>query len=301
MTQRYLGREIAGVTLGSNLKERLREQGEHVEGLKKGAEKEIYTNIRGDYSDRNDDLLASSEQDYTRSFERHNVNEVVGLEQYFADLIERLLEIKKGQEPVVAVDVGGMFGLTWSRLADHFADRIKAGEVALVVSNITRDPAKQRNDPNEYKHFSFTEEEVALLQKTSPLLHLISGTARLDRQQIQLPNHQILPLKHAADIIYEYFSLTAWSKVPDLDILKMAKLLSPYGMYFTEHNVNRIIRGERTTEEKTERLTAIELARQQLVDYGLTRRTQVEAGKMKGKQLRYDVFKGPLAPPITLD
>lgn len=204
--------------------------------------------------------------------------------------IKKLIQTKPSNEPVVALDIGGGAGLTWAMTAANFGEEVKAGKVIFAVSNLV-----------------WSKEQFANpYQKTfdSGLVHYISSTFRgLLRKSITLPNGDILPLKGVADLIHESQSLTRWSQVPELDILSLSRLISPYGTYFISHPTTPCLYDQVTNarQNQIQRENVIRQVHRLLQSkYGFRSILQVEDGEFAGSGLLYSIFRKSKAPRIEI-
>jgi hypothetical protein len=87
-------------------------------------------------TDISDDLWVQSR----RVPENLPVGELLGVELTLADMMQQQLDQwRDGDQPLIMVDIGGMVGLSWFRLANHFSESIRAGKMAFVVTNLNID------------------------------------------------------------------------------------------------------------------------------------------------------------------
>ena len=109
-------------------------------------------------------------------------------------------------------------------------------------------------------------------------------------------------LYEKVDIIHERNAATSWSRIPELHIMRIGALLAPGGMYAVHHQDTEIVYGARGGKpEFTARLAGIAAAHAALEEvYDLSRVACVEAGTLAGEPVRYVVFKGPEAGPVTV-
>lgn len=226
-------------------------------------------------------------------------DELIGMEVFLYDILRKLLQIKDG--PVVVLDVGGLIGMTWNRLAKHFKSEIENSRIAFVVSSVNYKPNKKCIN-------TLSNEENDLLARNLDLIHYLTGrTSQLRRATITLPNGTDIKLEGNTDLIYEKHSLTPWSKIPDIEILRLGKLVSPYGFYFVRrmdvvNHYGHNIPFQSIEEQRYNRDVAIKFAHEQLVSkYGLKRVYSIEDGDLASQSMRYFVFKGKKAPKIAVN
>ena len=131
-------------------------------------------------------------------------------------------------------------------------------------------------------------------------MHYINGEPQvLSRSSIVLANGERIPLKGNVDLMYERFSMTFWSEIPDFEIPRAASLLSPSGLYVSK--TETYVSGG--TWQK-ERMVAVSLGRQNAeAMFGLRQILCVEAGDLCGKPFadEHDVFRMPEAPLIEVN
>lgn len=279
-----------------NLRGRYRDQSAVYRSTKKHGEDPEYLFVRGDYGTIEDDtrniVVLGNEESQN---ERRYTKDLFGEEVFFKDTIAHLLKVKVGK-PVIVLDIGAMIGMSWRRLANFYTDQVKAGKIVFVTSNLN-------NDLKTFIKERLTRQEKAFLAKTDSLIQSIEATpAELRRKKINLPNGTLVSLEHNVDIVHESFSMTAWGRTPDIDILRVPGLLSEYGMYYVPVEDTERMQLAVDNEERIPIMLGIKLAHKQLQSiYGLRKVRRAEEGNMKGKRLNYIVFKKKNASPITVN
>lgn len=217
-----------------------------------------------------------------------------GVEVFLHDTASQLLKVKT--DPVTFLDIGGGAGATWSRLALCFGDEINDGKIAFVVSNLVF-------SPEDHLRKNGFPEGGNFLTRSKGLVHYVKGEfSQLKDKTIPLPNGTELPLEGSVDLGMERRSVTVWSKIPEVAILDIPPLLSPYGVYMV-HKSDLLELNELTSaQEERERTEAIGIAHKLLQErFGLTKVTRAESGKLKDRELDYLVFKSQQAPLIDVN
>lgn len=224
---------------------------------------------------------------------RGEEREISGLEVLLANQINAQLTIRSDGTPVNVLDIGGGLGTSWSRLALRFEDEVLAGNVNFIVSNL-------KNDPEDF--LPETIQDDTLLSRTRHLVHYINGTfAEIGDKSINKPDGTTIPLRGNIAIVHENLSVTAWSKIPEWDILEVAGLVEPSGIYVVNSSDLLDPMATSTEEENNERLQGILLAHKQIQrTLGFTKVQEIEEGLFEGREFYDVVFKGPDAPAIQL-
>lgn len=252
---------------------------------------------RGDYSAYYDDMVVDNRTwEQCRPRGPGEVEQLRNLELFFSEYLQKQMELKRA-EPVIAVDIGGMLGLSWVRLAKHFENEVKEGRIAFVVTNLTYQRHDILADPK------LTPEEQTFLVNNENLVHFCNAAAsNLPNLTIILPNDRTIALRAHSDLVHECNSVTCWSKIPDLDIYILGILLSPYGAYFVHeidaHDLNMCL----DSNEEELRLEGIVRAHNRLIrQLGLTKISTVEAGEYLDQPMQYIVFRQHNAPLVTVN
>lgn len=209
-----------------------------------------------------------------------------GLGQFIEDLIET----KPATEPIVVLDMGGGAGSTWRETAKCFEKEVLSGKVVFVLSNLAWSPER----------FISSDQN---LPGSGLVANVSAAFRKLCSQSITLPSGQNLSLRRNVDLVHESQSLTRWSQVPELDMLSICGLLSPYGLYFVAHpgvpcKYNLV---EDPKENLIYRQAAVNQTQSLLQSrYGMKRVLEVESGEYAGATLLYSVFKKTQAPKIRV-
>lgn len=208
-----------------HFEDRLTKQVDLIEAAMVAGSKEKYRWTNGDYSSSE---YATSATPSSDPKERRS-GEVVNHEIILAEHIREQLAYDP-EQPKVILDIGGGAGVSWDRLARQFEAEIALGQVVFVVSNLISIPEtfpeEWSDQRNAYEPINPHEEK---------LVHMISSTfADLPDAEITLPTGVTISLRGHTALTHESRSLTAWSKVPELDILKASEVMSPHGIYFVK-------------------------------------------------------------------
>lgn len=243
---------------------------------------------------------------------RIDFDELVGLERFFAKQARKLLELKGRDAPVVMLDIGGMTGQSWSRLALTFETEVRDSQIAFVVSNLVYDPEKHLDDELKYKRAEVRD----LLTRGRPLVHFVQAdAAQLRRESITLPNGKDFRIKGNVDLLHECFALTYWSYIPEFEMLQAASLLSEYGTYIIQrgdkltgsHRDYHLENEEDWMDANFQRNSARETAVYFTLDeiekrFGLKRVKRVEQGEMVDTYIFHSfVFRKSSAPRIEVN
>jgi hypothetical protein len=232
------------------------------------------------------------------------------LQSVHAFLSNRINSLRREvKRPLIILDLGGGAGATVRELAFLYEEEVKESQMAFGVSNLVT------NDLDNY-----TTEKARRTDPQSPygrgkelVCNLRGSFSDLRHQTIRLANGMSVPLLGNVDIIHERYALTAWSKVPELDILHAASLLSPIGIYMVSNDSitypeggeldNNILRraGISYMPDHGARREGVRQAHEYLQrPMGLKKVTRVETGPLAKQQLLYTVFKAPYAPRIFM-
>jgi hypothetical protein len=230
-------------------------------------------------------------------YQQRPIEMLSGFEVYMQSLIDKFLDLKKGKEPVILLDIGSVAGLTWHRLANHYKEKVHEGKIAFVASSLSYTP---NQEIPASRIFPVKPAEKEFLQETADLVHHVVGTvSQLAKQQIVLPDRRKISLQGNVDVVYESQSMTAWSTIPDIDIVKIPRLLSEYGLYFVTKMDQAEVQGDQFWKERAQ---AIDLAHNLLNNrYNLEKVEKVQEGRRRGEELNYDIFKRENAPRIRVD
>jgi len=158
-----------------------------------------------------------------------------GIETIIYKQAMEVLEAKKKDnvgKPVVVLDLGGMYGLTFLRLAKATEELVKEGKIVYVVSNLTFNPGIISEDQvKEFPGLNHSDYNDFFLQNRGLVHFIVSDVDELGDTQIDLPDGGNLQLGGNIDIIHEQSALGK-STIPDSDLPTLGKTLSPYGIFF---------------------------------------------------------------------
>ncbi len=224
-------------------------------------------------------------------------------ELFVHDQIPNLLANNRGDQPVILLDIGGGAGNSWSKLALAYEEEVRSGKLAFVVSNLASTPEQQLENHSHNRRLTRSEKDILEEVRAKNLVHFVTGNLNQLRQEsITLPNGQTLPLRDNVNFVNEELSVTAWSHTPDLDILKIGRLISPSsGIYVARRTKDTCASYDQEYSNNVSR--GIDLAQKGLQqDHGLIKVAYAQAGELEGHPLdRYTIFKTPQAPPIELN
>lgn len=170
------------------------------------------------------------------------------VERWLKHRAVQVLEAKRAAgdpSPVIMVDFGGMYGLSFCQIAralERESQLISKGDIVLVVTNLGFDPLQNLKELVEQEHTTdlFPDLYFSLIMEvvTKGLVHYIrSDAAELRKQSVQLTNGQTIQLHRNIDIIHEYWALVHSSK-NDVDLPLIARSLSEYGTLFLGSNLS---------------------------------------------------------------
>lgn len=168
---------------------------------------------------------------------------LTNVEQWLMHHILRTLEAKReagNNSPVLVLDFGGMFGLSFARIAKKLEDEhqlISSGQVVMVVTNLKFDLeeglASVRSKQRDLA-FLFSEEDHKLLQEvhSRSLVHYLQTDAqKLRRLSVPLPDGKQLLLHGNIDIVHESYVL-AHGHINDVTLPLIAESMSDFGTLF---------------------------------------------------------------------
>jgi hypothetical protein len=145
-------------------------------------------------------------------------HEVAGDTVHFLNQrIDSLLKENRS-EPVVVVDIGGMYGMTLLELADQHQSEIQDGKLILIVTNIghTREIIENARIPTNGLGIYNNYRE--LYQRAGHSVHFVNTDVKgLLQTSIRLPSGVEYKLKPGSiDIIHESWSLSVHSNRSNL-------------------------------------------------------------------------------------
>lgn len=217
-------------------------------------------------------------------------HDLVGTELFIARRIHQLLQRDDGK-PVVALDIGGGMGKTWMRQAMIFQGAVESGRLALAVTNLSS--GSEQYAATSSRDGGGTLSSAATRARQN--IHwFTTNCAHLSEQRVTLPDGRKLPLAQNVDLAHEKLSVTAWSKVPELDIPYIAATISNRGLYMV--NGEDTMQLQPTTTQSAvgkARLAGIAAAHhllQQENGFGLQRIDTMPSGPLAGEQMTYTLF-----------
>ena len=224
-------------------------------------------------------------------------------ESFITAHVERLLDTRPDR-PVVAHDIGGV-GLSWLRMAERFKEAITEGRLGLVVSHLEATPEGYLAaiTPNDSETQQQLDEVRRLYGLYGTHVHYLQDRFRdYSDPAIVLQGGQQVKLKGNTDVLHDRRALTAWSKIPERQVVHAGRRLSDEGVYMTHKiEVKSIVLGAESHEEVVARRkgkAAGLLALREV--HALQQVESVEAGSHKGDDLAYYIIKGAAAPLIVI-
>lgn len=225
--------------------------------------------------------------------DRKKQDELVGIEIDILNQILRTLEAKKHDKdgrPVIGVDFGGMYGLSFLRIARELEKRgqlITNGKVILVVTNLQFDKVQALESLYDSNN-EMSEDETEFVKSNIHLINYIQADAAELRRHVIQSNNETIPLNGNIDIIHEHAALMHGLK-NDVDLPLLAKCLSNYGTLLIGSMELHLMLG---TEDEIKNIKkAHNLGLENLLRLGLTQ-------QRFENPWRYFVLRQPNAPLI---
>lgn len=187
--------------------------------------------------------------------------------------------------PVVVLDLGGMYGLSSIRLAKATEELVRQGKIVYVVSNLTFNPSKMSDEQvrSAATGLGNPDYDDFFLQNRELVHFIMSDAEELKDTQVTLPNGERLSLFGNIDLIHEQTTLGK-SQVLDSDLPTLGKSLSPYGIFFL---------GDKDAQ-LTVNPTAFKLGESNLLQSGVN---ELDLST----DARYRVFMKPKAPSSLIN
>jgi hypothetical protein len=237
-------------------------------------------------------------------------------EQFMISRTRTLLSERKGKEPVVLLDFGGMFSGSFMRIASAFQKELRSGDLVIVVSNLSAD--KSSIEARLRDEFQNAPVEIARILSVFSLIHyVVSDASELQSLTVQTPKGIVTVSGHV-DIVHEQSALSGHGDINEQDFPLLAQALSADGIIMTSHNVvnKEPVIGEKTARfDYTDKTTGAELssdailirsrvrmaqiAMQNLLQSGLKKVEEVTDG-VSTYPLTYTLYIKPMAAPFTL-
>lgn len=215
----------------------------------------------------------------------HAEEELIGVEVIYADFINQLLKGEKNNQPIIILDIGGLGGISWCKLAHHFKEQVKNNLLAFVVTNIE----------------SCADQKDVLkgpLGEAKKTVHYVTtDTGMLKNLSISIGDTKV-PITGNVGFAHERCSVLAHSMVPEIDIPRVAATLSERGIYHIEDSMISTMFG---TKYANQRLAAGDLAFKDIRDrFQMQMVEEVEAGSKKGEEIRGFIFRKPNGPVVRV-
>src|SRR5262249_2382292 len=135
--------------------------------------------------------------------------ELVGMEHALRMQIEMRLR-EKADKPVIAVDFGGMWGVSFLRLAHRFAKEIDSGELVLVVTNLSHhmpEPIEALREHRGFKEALSESEQALVLEQHHRVAWLQADARELLGAKVVLRDGRSIPLHGNVDLVHEFKAL----------------------------------------------------------------------------------------------
>lgn len=167
--------------------------------------------------------------------ERVSAEQLIGTEKLLFDVILSRVKENRTTDPIMAMDFGGMLGLSFVRIAKALEMKgryISEGRVVLVVTNLVLDMDKPYQDLRPYIEMD-TSNRVFLNDNKHLVHYLRADAAALREQAINLPNGREVRLQGAVHVLHEHDALTH-GIINDLDLPQLASVMAPRSVFFLD-------------------------------------------------------------------
>lgn len=177
----------------------------------------------------NYDNFYSDEHNFS---ERKDQNELRSVEKILTQQIKELVNFKTDQ-PVIVLDFGGMYSLSFLRMAENSEIRglVESEKVILVVTNLgfTLEEGLKTVDRDKY----ISQDQLELINKNKNLVAYIQSDAAELRNKkiISHSTGRKIDLNGHIDLVHESMALAHGLK-NDVDLYLLAKCLSSNGIMF---------------------------------------------------------------------
>lgn len=137
------------------------------------------------------------------------------------------------EKPTVVLDFGGMVGGSMLQLHHSTSETVRDSKIIFLVSNLAFYPTlqwlgKSYLDTPEIRNWMFHFKDGVWVPR---IPYLQADAQELVNTYITMPNGSQYPLQGNVDIIHERNVLDK-GRINDLDLPRIAKLLSKYGTFF---------------------------------------------------------------------
>lgn len=179
-------------------------------------------------------------------------------ERLVSDKIDAALKEADGTRPVVAMDFGGGYGLSWLRIAALARHRkaIQDGRLAMVVTNLGYTPGDKTDDDGYFGIARAMNIDNVLFEQGARVLqyspramdwvqdnqHLVNyaDVSALELADTTIPLRDgsgTVELTDGVDVIHEHYALRH-THVPDIVLAAFDRLLSPAGTLYSDAATN---------------------------------------------------------------
>jgi hypothetical protein len=240
---------------------------------------------------------------------------LLGEELTIADTIQQQLDAHSGSQPFIFLDVGGLAGLSWYKLALHFEDYVKSGKAVFVVTSLGADfnqamelVTQHRREPNPGEvPYNFSPyragiyaDDMDLIEKNRDLVHHIkTDVPGLMNRVIGVGGENISLMGNVA-LINDNHAVAMHSLIPSLHLPMLASLLNEQGVYKSVDTTNIFAPkpGENPYSRDAELQRAFRILEH---EQGMEPVREAEAGstpELKGVSFNHIFFRKPNGPKI---
>jgi len=220
-------------------------------------------------------------------------------EESYREILEQLINSSSSDRPVVALDIGGMAGITWCRLANHFRKEVEAGKVVFVVTNVESNFEDQfaKNVDRDTLH----EGDLELFRKTKSeglVKYITADVMSLRKTTIEIQGKSIRLLGNV-DLLNERTAVTAHSRIPEIHIPRMLETLSDKGIYVCWDNTISLQFGDDYAEDRN--IAFFDAINYSMDYFKLERISEIEEGIQKGEEVKPIILRKSGGPKIKAD
>jgi hypothetical protein len=179
---------------------------------------------------------------------------LIGEELTISDIISQQLVLQKSSDdPMFVVDVGGLAGMSWHRLANHFKKEVSENKLVFIVTSLREDFEESLRavsfnyergdlDLKESSSYSFkssksdlTDDDVRFMLQTKDLVHhLAIDLAGLFNKKVFVGDREVSLLGNVS-LINDNDAVALHSLIPSVQLPILASMLSDVGVYKTSN------------------------------------------------------------------
>ena len=205
-------------------------------------------------------------------------------------------EIENDQTPVIIVDFGGMYSLSFLRIAnllEKTGDLISRGKVVVVVTNLAFTP-EFGIEVLDHEDNPLPSADKLFFRSHYHLAHYIqSDAAELRYKNIRLPDGSTLSLNGNIDLLHETFALVHGLK-NDVDLPMIGAVMSKRGVIFTSTKDMHMNGFDESDAEFFSRVQAHKKGEKNLLDRGFKLQAIDERSK-------YNIYLAPDSGEVDLN